>query len=398
MNNRVLALILTVITAGVAHDAAADFTGARATPRQVQLMGTGNNVLSITWQITTTPEHRSGAISVSGDIIDPLSRTPLLRVDQTLNAAGAGPFSIRELLTLDADTVSGWIEQGISRAVLQRTFTDAAGNTASASITLSLQRSRLLAARDTSQGGLAVQSLRIEFDSGNNTGVVNSGESLPALLTVTYSGTGTLRGRWQIAEPGSSEGAVPMFRTLSLVNVNLATSQRTTLRSPALPTGRSGRYLLRFCAADDPARGSADDPFCPDPDLVTAATYVVQGATNTALQAIELIGPNRQGVDPATLFSWRRLDGARVYQLQIFATGPAGGQLPSSRLDSAAIEPEFVAGMLLKAGTSATTLSESTLDRLTPGHEYLWRINAHDESGRLIGKSAESTFVFQPVN
>ena len=89
--------------------------------------------------------------------------------------------------------------------------------------------------------GIAVGPVCLD---GNNTEIVSTDEALRALLTVQYTGTGVLHGRWQIAEPESSEG-VPFYRTLALVNTNLQTSQRSTLRSPALPSTRPGKYLLR---------------------------------------------------------------------------------------------------------------------------------------------------------
>jgi hypothetical protein len=396
MSIRTLAVVLAISSLLLARESIADFTGARTTPRQVQVVATGNNVLSISWQITTTPDHRAGASSATADIVDPRTGALLLRVDRPLNATGAGPFTIRELLTLDADTVRTWADRGVSRTVLQRTFFDAAGNTVNASVTLSLQRSKLMASRNAAQGSLSVQAIRLEFDTGNNTGIFEVGESLRASLTASYGGTGILRGRWQVAEPGSSEGT-PLYRTLSLVNVNLATGQRSTLRSPALPTARSGRYLLRFCVTTQADATFADDPLCPDPTLAAAAAYFVQGAGADALKSIELTVPNRQAMGPSSLFSWRPLVGVGVYRLQIFATGPKDRQLPSSRQPPAESEPEFVAGMVLKPGTTSVSLPQSARSKLEADQEYLWRVTAHDTSGRMLGKSTEATFVWNPA-
>lgn len=394
MKYRLLTALLTVCALTATHEAAADFTGSRATPRQVQLVGSGANTISVTWQVTATADHRSGASSAGGDIIDPSSGEILLRVNRALNAAGAGPFMIRETLTLDAGIVRGWIERGTTTVILQRTFIDAAGSSTSASVVLVLNRSKLLVARRTTQGSFSVQTLRLEFDSGNNTEIVTVDESMRASLTVSYSGKGMLRGRWQIAEPGSSEGA-PLYRTLSLVNTNLTTSQRSTLRSPALPTGRSGKYLLRFCVTNGFDIDPGDDPLCPNQDLTAMATYLVQGVDASSVEKIEGLSPNRQSVTGTSNFSWRPLSEARVYQLQIFALGPADGDLPSSRIDSANVEPQFITGMLLKAANTNTLLSESVLSKLQAGQRYLWRVTAHDESGRMIGQSAESSFVFE---
>ena len=94
---------------------------------------------------------------------------------------------------------------------------------------------------------------------------------------------------------------------------------------------------------------------------------------------------------------WQPLAGAHVYQLQIFALGAPDGSLPSSRQEQDSVQPRFVGGMLLKSGTTSTPLSASALDKLESGRRYLWRVTAHDDSGRMIGKSEESSFVYEPA-
>src|SRR5690606_24487775 len=99
---------------------------------------------------------------------------------------------------------------------------------ATATAVLVLSPSRLRSAREASAAELSIVSLQVELGSGNNTEVVGEGEPLRALLVVQHTGSGMLTGRWQIADPESSDG-VPIFRTLALVNTNLQATQRSTL-------------------------------------------------------------------------------------------------------------------------------------------------------------------------
>lgn len=397
MTYRLLTTLMALVAIFVVHDAQAAFTGVRATPRQAQINASSGATLSINWQVLTTIDHTTGAFSPDALIIDPATRATLTAIPRTFNAVGAGPFSFREVITLDPGLVRTWIDRGSTRVVLQRTFGDAAGNSMSATVILTLNRSKLQATRRGAQDVFSVNALRLEFDTGNNTKVATANEAMRASLTVSYSGTGLLQGRWQIAEPGSSEG-LPLYRTLAIVNTNLHAGQRSTLRSPALPTSRPGKYLLRFCVTNRFDVDPDGDTQCPNPALVAHASYQVQGSIDGNVRRIAGMSPDRRPVSAQTPFSWEPLAGARVYQLQIFALDSADADLLSSRAENDPVTPEFVGGMLLKADTTNTALSVSARNKLVPGHRYLWRVTAHDDSGQLIGMSAESSFVYEPSN
>jgi hypothetical protein len=53
--------------------------------------------------------------------------------------------------------------------------------------------------------------------------------------------------------------------------------------------------------------------------------------------------------------------------------------------------------MLLDSATSETALSELVRSKLQDGQRYLWRVSAHDETGRMIGRSSEASFVYAPA-
>jgi hypothetical protein len=394
MKYRLLAMLLGLAGLFAADMSVAAIVDVRATPRQATLVASGGNLVSIRWAVAASPDHSSGVTSTGASIVDPSSGTILQRVTTTLNGAGAGPFMLREVLNLDAVTVRAWTDAGLRRVVLQRSFADpATGAFVDATVVLNLSASRLQATREAAPGELVITSLQLEFETGNNAAVVGPAESLQAILTVQHTGNGILRGRWQIAEPGSSEGA-PLFRTLVLVNANVRSGQRSIYLSPTLPTGRPGVYVLRFCASEPNNAATSDDVLCPDADRVVTATYQVQlrdGETGTGIRGL---APDRAVASGASSFRWEAVPAARLYQLQIFALAPDVAD--AEHVNGGARQPRFVTGMLVRGDSAETRLSDLVLSRLQAGQRYLWRITAHDESGRVTASSAEASFIYAP--
>ena len=396
MRHGIRLAVVLIATFGLINDAFANLTNARATPRQAQITGSSDNVIRITWRVSTTSDHTSGVSSPIALIVDAATGQVLSTVNTTFDAGGPGPFTFRETLQIDAATARTWVARGVTQLLFTRSFTEATGNLVEGRVALRLSGSRLQATRDDAPAALAINALRLEFDSGNNTAITSLDETLRAQLTVQYSGTGMLRGRWQIAGPESPDGA-PVYRTIALVNRNLATSQRSTLHSPQLPADRSGRYLVRFCVLEQDVNDIDADAQCPNARLTATAVYQVQGPDSRALSEIRGLMPQRAAVDANTVFSWDSLTRAHIYQLQVFALAPAEAGLPASRSETDSVEPTFVTGMLLDSATSQTALSDLVRSKLERGRRYLWRVTAHDETGRMIGRSAEASFLYAPA-
>lgn len=368
----------------------AAITDARATPRQLTLFGTSGNLVQVRWQVATTPDHATGVSSPSATILDPATGRVLLAVNTSLDGTGSGPFVLRETLQLDAETIRLWQADGLQRVVLERSFGDpATGGGAVGRVVLRLSGSQLQALREGAPSELVVVSVRLEFDTGNNTTIAAQDADLRAGLTVQHTGTGILRGRWQIAEPGSSE-AVPVYRTLALVNTQVRAGQRSYLRSPTLPTSRPGVYLLRFCVTGTDPAATAVDAQCPDAGLVVHATYQVHAQAGFRMASIGGLAPDRARLAPAGLLRWSPVRGAVTYQIQIFEFAPRATP------GDAATEPRFVAGMLVPGGTAATSLSALAGSRLDPERRYLWRVMALDEAGMTIGMSDDASFIYGP--
>lgn len=390
-------LILSLLGTGLASaQVSPTITDTRVSPSQRQVVANQDNILAVTWQVLASPAA-TPVVSSGALVIDPRNGSTLAVAAGPLNSVGSSPYTFSESVTISATQVDTWLSQGLQRVVLSRTFTAvASGFNRTENMTLVLNSGNLSGLRRNPTGELSISSLRLEYASGNNLAVVNQNEELKTLLTVYYSGNGLLEGRWQIADPSSSAGN-PLFRTIALVRKQLSSAQRTEIPSPALPTLRSGKYLVRFCVTnrelvDDTATAVGQ---CPSDALLVDAAYQVDGASSEAPQVIGGLSPNQQAIDMNTAFSWQAVPAAMVYQLQIFSLS-AHTEFPGTSNSAAEwVEPQFVTGMVLRAATLSTPLSELVRSKLEPGQRYLWRITAHDSAGQLIGASDEASFIYR---
>lgn len=372
------------------------FSAARVSPLQRQVYANQDNSLQLSWQVTTAAGHVNGVVSSAARILNPATGAVLANLGAVLSAPGSGPFLFSETLNLDPALLQNLLASNSPRLVVERIFADPiGGGSTRAYMTLLLSRSSLEAVRTGGPGELTVQGLRLAFDTGNDQALVAESSALTAQLTLSYSGAGLLEGRWQLAEPGSTE-ALPLFRTLSLVRQQVAGSQRLVLESPTLPTARPGKYLLRFCVTNRnlAPEGASDDPQCPVQEWVIDAGYQVQA--QQGLLSLTGLTPSQQPVNAATPFRWPAVAGASVYQLQVFSLSPPLQPGPASQQASLSGEPQFVVGMVLPKATTEAPLSELVRSKLTPGQRYLWRITAHNAGGKMLAASADYTFVYQP--
>ncbi|UTA48950.1 hypothetical protein L1F30_05235 [Simiduia sp. 21SJ11W-1] len=373
-----------------------NFTAARVSPMQRQVYASQENSVQLSWQVSTGSGHTNGVVSTSARIVNPANGALVANLGGVLSAPGSGPFLFSETLALGTDLMQTLLASNSSRLVIERVFSDpiGGGNTR-AYMTLLVNRSALDAARTGSPGELQVRGLQLAFDTGNDLALVKENEALTAQLTVSYSGSGLLEGRWQLAEPGSTE-ALPLFKTLALVRRQVTGTQRIQLESPALPTQRAGKYLLRFCVTNRNliTEEVATDPQCPVQEWVIDAGYQVQA--QQGLLALTGLSPSQQAVSAQTPFRWPTVTGAAVYQLQIFALHHQAPITSATPTVGQSGEPQFVVGMVLPNSVTQSPLSELVRSKLNPGQRYLWRITAHNSAGKMLAASADYAFVYQP--
>jgi hypothetical protein len=389
-----LALVL-VCAALPLLSAKADLQAIKGQSAQRQLLATQNNSLALNWQVSTTPGHSSGATSAALQVIDAASGNILATVGGALMQSGSGPYLFSEFIELPAASVQSWQQQGIRRVVLARNFSDlAGGRVMRGQVILNLVSSGLRAPRENLGGELLLQRLSLSFTDNQRIKVVPPDSEIKAKVLMTYSGNGLLEGRWQVAEPGSSEGR-PFYRTLTLVRSHLGNAQQQTLTSPLLPVAKAGKYRVRFCVSNPemvPVDSLVLDSGCPIEALTVETVYEVLGASDPSAQVLIDASPQSGEVDDKTAFKWRAVDGAVVYQLQLFSSA----ETQPSTADVLGESPSFVSGMLLPASITQTALSALLRNKLEAGGYYLWRVTAHDQNGALVGRSQEWRVRYQP--
>ncbi|AKH19132.1 hypothetical protein [Sedimenticola thiotaurini] len=364
-----VALLLIGSCLGLLSTARADVTAASGSSSTLVLQANRNNHFTIQWHVSSTSDRFSSQARVEN------LATPLVIAGAITPPGQVYP----ESFNISASQVQSWINAGYKTIVIRRSFADTSGAPTpgiNADVRFRLNDSGLRTTRDQSQ--FAVQMMQLSFPNLSSMTVVESGEELFSYLDVNYSGSGVLEGYWQLAEPGSTE-ANPIYRTLKLERKTLNQLQHSRLISPRLPTNKPGKYLLRFCLLD---RANSDDTNqdCETSGKRVEVLYQVLMKSDIALTMMTLT-PSSQPINGDTLLDWSQVDGAVVYQLQVFQ--PSGDASPA-----------FVTGMLIPKGSTETTLSPLVLGKLQSHQQYLWRVNALDQQGQIIGKSPLKTFAF----
>lgn len=388
---------------------AADVVDVDTLPRQSQVISGADATIALTWQVTVNAIGDPGAVSLAGTFVNATTGTQIAPPVMTTigQASGIGVLSFPELVSIDGDQIAAWLQQGIRRVGYRRTFTSPGSLPRTGQLLLSISGSTLEGLRDGTATQLQVVRMELAFRSGNRIEIADPGSQLAARLTIGYGGSGTLRGRWQIAEPGG--GSRPFFRTLALVRETLAPVQRAVIESPSLPTHARGRYVLRFCLETPDAIAEE----CADSSSSVQTLYEVMAQESVA--EIPGLQPNGLAAGAQTPFRWSGVPGATTYQLQIFSAGaPDPGTLLEKNAarasvsggrageDGAERDLRFVTGLLIPADRSGrigdpaqTLLSDLVRSRLEPGQRYLWRVTAHDADGQLVARSRMVSFVHE---
>lgn len=236
---------------------------------------------------------------------------------------------------------------------------------------------------------------------------VKHGDELPKIKAeITYTGTGRLKGRWEVVLPGEeppqardllTEATLPIedrgtqrrYTQLSRFNVFVPPSGQFTLTGPntaALPINVAGEYLLllRIEATDADAGTSNLAIVGAGPGIVNSGAvagfplpvlrYFVGAGNGTPTPAISQISPVENKIFAANEtidFAWMDLEGAMLY-----------------RIEFTDLEGKSILSALLPPG-AGTYRAPSWLRERVAGGFLRWRVIALDSTGQQI---AESTY------
>lgn len=295
--------------------------------------------------------------------------------------------TITEVITVPQSVAFQMSRNPGAVATFSRTFRDATAFTATGA-------ARLVPTGGGS-GQLGISRLDLAFEDGARIKIVQQKAPLRAIATINFTGSGTQRFEWQIATPASAAGAL-IFRTLRILNANLAGFSARDVKSPPLPTQTSGLHIIRLVPLDSTSGFSA-------PEI---RYFVIPG--DAALPAVPttplvlVAPPTGASLNTETQFSWRPTAGAVVYQLEMYAR--AAGRNPTDAANSSdrtreadAIRGDLLVvderdripltGVTLPADKNSVSLKSYSLARLEKGRGYEWRVKAINANGAVIATS-----------
>jgi hypothetical protein len=234
---------------------------------------------------------------------------------------------------------------------------------------------------------------------------VKPGEPVPKIKAeMTYTGTGRLKGRWEVVLPGQevpsetdllTEATLPIerrasqrrFTQLSRFDVFLPPVGRYTLSGPEasrLPTTVEGPYLvlLRVEASDDKEADSDLSALSVGPGVVHSAAvagfpmpplrYFVGSGVSAPVGTVTLLLPIENEVrvsDNPIDFNWTAVPRAAVYRLELSNIGG-----------------EEILSALLPAAQTSYRAPSWIKDKIASG-SLRWRVAALDEGGTSISES-----------
>lgn len=296
-------------------------------------------------------EFRVGTSTIIGTVPKVLSKP--------INfASGGGTATFTESVLVPRSIIFRAHKLGFSRLVYQRNFDDGSAND-TGEITLNITGS--------GGGGFLINRVSLRFDDDSLIRMLARGEKAKVLADINFSGNGLLQAVWEIADPASTPGE-PVFRPMRLARQQIMARQRVTLKSPQLPTGRVGIYLVRL-RITDPAT-AFDTP---------VLHYFVRDETAEATKPPARIKPLMpkagSSLTPETNFGWPSMPDAYAYQVELY------------REQSEPLSHPPVTGMLVPAQQLETPLSPLALQHTEPGKIYVWRVVAIGRDGVIIGES-----------
>ncbi len=221
-------------------------TGVSASPASENVAIARSTSIPVNWSVTT---NSAGSVTLTSSqgVFRTIGGTVLGTVSQPLSRTVSGPTTatIQEAVLVPADIVVRASREGNDRILYQRSFTD--GVPATGQISLNIVTS--------GAASFGISALTLNFGEDRALYIAKRGEELVAQSEISFTGTGLLKGAWEIAGPQPNPNK-PAWRTLATVNIALTGVESAALKSPPLPTDVSGVFLVRL-RLDSPPMGTA---------------------------------------------------------------------------------------------------------------------------------------------
>ena len=388
MNHRGLIAALVFLAGSLSGTAQADVTAASGSSVPGSVPLNRGVTLSLRWNLSlnyTVPPNNNpatvGSTSLDVGIATGNGCAPLQTQNRQLTTqvtVGNIPYStsttLTETVSLPTALVVAARQQGANVLCVARQFVDTSSSVpATAVVRLPLQSGGI------GSTSFSLNYIRVRFDDGTLSRIVERGEALSARARVRYQGRGLLRATWEVADPTSTLGE-PSYRPLQTLHRRLAGGGETVLESPPLPTFLPGLHLVRL-RVTEPAIGEHN---------LVLRYYVQQQEAGPPPAPLALLGPSEgTRIGDRERFHWEPVSGAVVYRLEFRPANrgfePADGSPPPD-------DAPPTAALLLPGDRPEAELSRLVRDRLGPGPGY-WRVAAYDANGGLVARSGWRRFL-----
>lgn len=349
-----------------------------------------------------------------------------LTVTKPSSAPSPAAFSVTETPLVSADVTAKALARGLRLIFYQRQFISSCLGIAFGDLDIVLVSG--------AAGPFAVDRMEIRFADGLSTITVPRGrEGLKVQVEIRYSGTGTFRFQFRVAEPGAPVGRAlqlagrpvttpadrfPLdgFRVLSAPIRTVTFGDRIVVEgpdAPSLPTFQPGEHLVLL----EILQGLSSDPIVgfqfPIARYFVTAGGTAAGRGGPGGEIVRLSAPldgAQLPLEPPPTFEWMRVARASQFRLEIFEAdprafglgaqggviglgrGPAGPEQVLARMEAVGAK---VFGAVLQPTATRLPLDPAYLGRLRPRQVYLWKVTALDDRGEVIGTSSLRVIVFR---
>lgn len=328
--------------------ALAAFASGTASPASVTVPVNAPAVKSVTWTLNRTGGAGNVTVSSSqadimldGSSIYTINKTLTKTISTNLNNT---IFIFSETLTIPRSAVARALKSG-GTLIVRRTFLEE--NTA---FTRDVDVAVNLGS--ASSADFSVTRIDLAFSDGSNSCQAKSGRPLKAVAKIEASGSGLLRGEWQIRKGGN----LGSFRTLRTVQTAISAGNNTAIESPELPLDDSDRFDVRLVVTSPTIGFTEPMIYC----LVSGKASVLRERGDSGKEAEVISPPPHSALTDKTMVRWKPVDSAKSYRIEIV-------------IDE---KGEPVASQMAKKDSKQSALSPLTLEKLRTDERYSVRVIA----------------------
>jgi hypothetical protein len=333
---------------------------------------TNSSQIQIDWRVNLQARTRGlqTVRSVNGTFFSPNRETQLgvaatpLTQSSNLNAEQNAVLNMRESLVIPQTVTRRAQQLGFSQVLFMRTFTDTPDATTATSILV------IDLAGSSSAGQIKIDRVQMQFSNGKQITTLAAGSDLQAEAILRYRGSGMLEYSWEIASPPSTQGQA-FFTPMNSRKQFVLAGSEIKLLSPILPNNRNGLYFVRL-KINKPS---------PSFELPTIRYTLLPKAVSQPKNLLVGSPPQNAVLSTETQFSWQAVDGAKVYQVEIFLGNPDATTPVAKHLKRP------VTGAQIPASKQQLAFNSVSLSHLTPGKNYYWRVVAVDQRGKVLAIS-----------